>query len=556
MTARDPHRRPRDSSLSVISLFTGVAGLDSGMESVGASVQGMCESWDPARRVLQARYPDIEVHPDVATFVPASDYRVLTAGFPCTDLSHAGTKTGIFGPQSGLVEHVFRIARATQPDWILLENVPNLLLLHAGAGIASVVERLEALGYHWAYRTVDSRFTGVPQRRFRVILLASRIEDPARRLLGEHGARGPDKCTHDERPDAPHGFYWTEGRNGLGLVCDAIPTLKGGSTLGTPSAPAVWFPQAARGRQFVLPTIEDAEELQGLPRGWTAPSLIEGERSLRWKLVGNAVTTGIGAWIGDRLLQSESPDLGEVHAGRELERGTRWPHAAMGGPRRPAVQVEVSDHPRNVPMKSLADVINAETAPPLSHRATRGFLSRVDEKNRRFNGQWYADLEAHLAVTRPKVKPSSEGSWASSAGSRARMQAQKQRDTKPELVMRRELTALGLRYQLQKRPIPELRSRLDIVFMGPKVAVDIRGCFWHACPEHGTKPKLNADRWAEKLQRNRQRDVETVRALETRGWIVLVVWEHDDPVIKAKEVALLVEHRRRQRTPGSAQRAT
>ena len=382
------------------------------------------------------------------------------------------------------------------------------------------MDRLEELGYEWAYRTVDSRFTGVPQRRYRVILLASLLDDPGSRLFSEPDAHvvEPDTQQHDADPERrlPHGFYWTEGRTGLGLVEGAIPTLKGGSTLGTPSAPAVWFPSAERGRRFVLPTIEDGEAIQGLPRGWTAPAAVPGERDLRWKLVGNAVTSGIGAWLGRRLMTLDPQS--SVIAGAQLVRNTRWPQAASGGPGRPAVQVEVSDRPLSVPMTSLDEVIDVTTAPPLSHRATKGFLSRVDEKpNRRVDEQWYADLEDHLVKTVPKGLPQEKSSWASSAGSRARMQKQKQRDTKPELSMRRELSSLGLRYRLQTRPEADLRCRLDIVFKGPKVAVDIRGCFWHGCELHGTKPKLNAERWADKLRRNRERDEQTVRALQGAG---------------------------------------
>lgn len=548
------------SPRTVVSLFSGIAGLDGGMEHAGFRVVEMCESWEPARRVLHDRFPHIRVAGDVVQYTPEVDYTVLAAGFPCTDLSHVGSREGIFGPKSGLVEHVFRVAATTQPEWILLENVPNLLTLHTGAAIAEVVDQLEALGYRWAYRTVDSRFTGVPQRRYRVILLASRGHDPASRLLGEDAHPVPSSEAKadtasdpvpgsGDRPNRPHGFYWTEGRNGLGLVEGAIPTLKGGSTLGLPSAPAVWFPTAPLGRRFVLPTVEDGEALQGLPRGWTRAAVVPGERDLRWKLLGNAVTHGVGAWIGDRLATPESA-LGDARypLGRQLVRHTRWPKAATGGPGQAAVEVLVSDHPRTLPTISLEEIVDVTTAPPLSHRATRGFLSRVDERARRFDPRLYADLESHLAQTRPKAQPLPptlpEGSWATSARTRSRMQAQRQRDTKPELRMRQELTALGLRYQLQRRPENDLRSRMDILFKGAKVAVDIRGCFWHSCPEHGSKPKPNAERWAQKLRRNRERDEQSVAALEARGWIVCVVWEHDDPVAKAREVAAIVEARR------------
>lgn len=116
------------------------------------------------------------------------------------------------------------------------------------------------------------------------------------------------------------------------------------------------------------------------------------------------------------------------------------------------------------------------------------------------------------------------------------MSAQAQRDTKPELALRRAMFALGLRYRLQRRPEPALRYRLDIVFSGPRIAVDVRGCFWHKCQLHGTAPRANAERWADKLTRNVERDARIVSELQARGWIVIVVWEHDDVEMKAAEI--------------------
>lgn len=138
-------------------------------------------------------------------------------------------------------------------------------------------------------------------------------------------------------------------------------------------------------------------------------------------------------------------------------------------------------------------------------------------------------------------------SWASSPLSRRRMQTQPQRDTKPELALRSELHARGLRYRLQHRPENDLRWRLDVVFIGARVAVDVRGCFWHACPHHGTAPTVNAARWADKLARNVERDARVVEALQTRGWEVIVVWEHDDPLERATFIEQRVRARLAQR---------
>jgi DNA mismatch endonuclease (patch repair protein) len=118
-------------------------------------------------------------------------------------------------------------------------------------------------------------------------------------------------------------------------------------------------------------------------------------------------------------------------------------------------------------------------------------------------------------------------SWATNAATRISMLGNRSRDTRPELLIRRALHARGLRYRVDVRPQAELRTRADVVFTRRRIAVYIDGCFWHGCPAHGTQPKSNVDYWAPKLARNMERDAETTRALEERGWVVLRFWEHE-----------------------------
>jgi DNA mismatch endonuclease (patch repair protein) len=110
------------------------------------------------------------------------------------------------------------------------------------------------------------------------------------------------------------------------------------------------------------------------------------------------------------------------------------------------------------------------------------------------------------------------------------------RDTKPELALRSELHRRGFRFRVDRAPVPGLRSRADIVFGPARVAVYVDGCFWHSCPEHGTRPKANADWWDRKLARNQERDRETDRVLREHGWEVVRIWEHEDPIAAADRV--------------------
>ena len=122
------------------------------------------------------------------------------------------------------------------------------------------------------------------------------------------------------------------------------------------------------------------------------------------------------------------------------------------------------------------------------------------------------------------------------------MQVTHQRDTPAELALRSALRALGLRYRVDTT-LPGTRRRADVAFLGAKVAVFVDGCFWHACPIHGTWPKANAVWWREKIEGNRRRDRDTDRRLKRAGWVVLRFWEHEDAAMAARAVVSTLRRR-------------
>jgi DNA mismatch endonuclease (patch repair protein) len=129
--------------------------------------------------------------------------------------------------------------------------------------------------------------------------------------------------------------------------------------------------------------------------------------------------------------------------------------------------------------------------------------------------------------------------FPTSAGVTANMKANRRTDTKPELALRAALHALGYRYRKDFRlDLPLRRVRPDVAFTRRKVAVFIDGCFWHACPEHGSKPKSNQWYWSPKLAKNVERDRAADEALAQAGWTVVRLWEHT-PLEDA--VALVVD---------------
>ena len=373
--------------MKVAGLFAGIGGLETGLAQAGHEAVLLSEILPAAQAVLAARLPNVELQGDVCQVksLPAG-VEIVAAGFPCQDLSQAGLARGLDGHRSGLVGEVFRLAKGVSPCWIVLENVPFMLQLRRGDAMRRIVAELEAMGYRWAWRVVDTFGFGLPQRRERVILAASKTEDPAAVLFADD--------TPLQRPataigQIAHGFYWTEGRGGLGWAPDAIPTLKNGSAVGIPSPPAILLSDG----RVVKPDIRDAERLQGFPSDWTAPAETVGRASARWALAGSAVSIPVAKWLGARLAQ---PGEHDAHRNRPFAAEGRLPRAAhFDGLKR--YTVEIGPDPLGIRPPALADFLKHEGA-LLSPRATAGFLSRTYVAKLRFAPGFIDAVQAHLRV--------------------------------------------------------------------------------------------------------------------------------------------------------------
>lgn len=375
----------RGVSMRVGGLFAGVGGFECGLSKAGHEAVFLCEVWEPARAVLRARYPDVPCARDVSSLdALPRDIDVLVGGFPCQDLSQAGRTVGIGGERSGLVHHVFRLLDRGEVPWVVLENVSFMLSLDKGRALRTLIEAFERRGYRWAYRVVNS-LGFLPQRRERVVFVATLSSvDPADVLLADDAA-APEITT--AIGTHAHGFYWTEGIRGLGWAASAVPTLKNGSTVGIASPPAILLPSGL----IVTPDIRDAERLQGFPEDWTRPAALVARPSLRWSLVGNAVTVPVATWLGERL---KRPGVYDSGRGRELKDGDRWPRAARyDGTHREGV--EIGPFPRWKRRPELHAFLKHE-GKPLSARATRGFLERTSRGTLRFVPGFLDAVRQHL----------------------------------------------------------------------------------------------------------------------------------------------------------------
>jgi DNA-cytosine methyltransferase len=197
--------------LTHASFFSGVGGLDLGLERAGWKTVSFSEIGKYQSAVLAEHWPDIPNLGDILDLEHASggwtQATLWSGGFPCQDLSRAGRRAGLYDEEgkltrSGLAIAFLNLVERWRPPIILLENVPGLLTSNAGRDFASLVYILGDLRYGWAYRIFDAQFFGVPQRRKRVFICAVNLdagfrENSASQILsvGTRCNRHPKKST-------------------------------------------------------------------------------------------------------------------------------------------------------------------------------------------------------------------------------------------------------------------------------------------------------------------------------------------------------------------------
>lgn len=172
-----------ENEMTFLDFFSGVGGFRYGLEQCGMKCIGHCEIDKYADRSYRAMY-DVKEEwyaNDITKINPADLPRanLWTAGFPCQDISVSGAMRGItHGKRSSLFFEIVRLLKSKnpedRPEWLILENVKNLLSINRGWDFALVLDSLAAIGYNIEYGLLNSKFHGVPQNRERVYIVAYR----------------------------------------------------------------------------------------------------------------------------------------------------------------------------------------------------------------------------------------------------------------------------------------------------------------------------------------------------------------------------------------------
>lgn len=298
---------------TVASFFSGIGGLDLGLERAGFNVLFQCEVKPFCRDILRQHWPRVPLDTDIRKLddadIPQAD--IWAAGFPCQDLSLArmGPRSGLRGNQSGLFHDFMRLVRGRLPRAIILENVHGLLSSHGGRDFTIVLKALDELGYGVAWRVLNSKDFGVPQQRRRVYIIAMhRDAGSAGEVLFEPECSGGNpKADRQDGEKSASIFQTILGDPCKGPLVKSVAHCiyaESARHTGTDwSRNYVWFPDG-RVRRF---TPHEVERVQGFPVDWTRPHDFDARQadridSLRYHAVGNAVTPPVAEWVGKRLI--------------------------------------------------------------------------------------------------------------------------------------------------------------------------------------------------------------------------------------------------------------
>jgi DNA (cytosine-5)-methyltransferase 1 len=309
------------TGISAVSLFAGVGGFDLALERAGVRVAAAAEIEPDCSSVLARHFPRTALFPDV-TKVTGDQLRaagfdplrgIVTAGFPCQDISVAGRRAGLAGARSGLFWHVVRLADELRPRWLLVENTPGLLSSNGGRDMGTVVGALADLGYGICWRVLDAEFLGLAQRRARVFIVGCAGDGaaPVEVLLEpEGGGRDPAAGGAAQAGAPGRAAGSARGHRRGGGPVTVVSTLQGGGRRGhriDAEGAAGGHLVLAAGRARRLTPLE-CERLQGFPDDWTRWTADGREQSdsARYRQIGNAVAVPVAEWIGRRIAAADA----------------------------------------------------------------------------------------------------------------------------------------------------------------------------------------------------------------------------------------------------------
>ena len=298
--------------MKAASFFSGIGGIDLGLENAGIEIVFQCEILKYGQEILKKHWPDMVLKEDInkvkETDIP-DDVQLFAGGFPCQDLSigNQGKRKGLEGNRSGLFYKFAELIKERKPRWVLIENVPGLLNSAEGKDFKIVLTTLDELGYGVAWRVLDAKFFGTPQRRRRTYIIGSLGTIGAAEVLFETGTdpisdtkgnRSRNIVTPGDDESVLETDVFSIQHAGIGRKASAGPQGKGYRNDGETytldsrgSADAVCKTTSSFG----------VRENTGTPRRLDRK---------RYQAIGNAVCVPVIEWIGKRIIEVDKKYYG------------------------------------------------------------------------------------------------------------------------------------------------------------------------------------------------------------------------------------------------------
>lgn len=290
--------------MKAASFFSGIGGIDLGLENAGMEVVFQCEILTFGQIVLKKHWPSVSFREDITKICgdDIPDVDIFAGGFPCQDLSLAnqGKRKGLEGSRSELFFKYAELIEEKLPRWVFIENVPGLLNSAKGEDFRVVLSTLDELGYGVAWRVLDAKYFGTPQRRRRTYIVASLGTIGAAEVLFERGtnpivnhqsSRTRNFVASGNDESLPESNVFSIQHAGIGRKASAGPQGKG---------------YRNDGETYTLDSRGSADAIckTDAPFGIrTASGISKGLDGNRWRAIGNAVCVPVIEWIASRIIE-------------------------------------------------------------------------------------------------------------------------------------------------------------------------------------------------------------------------------------------------------------
>lgn len=538
-------RRP--PKLCAVDLFCGAGGLTEGFKAAGYEVVYALDRDPDCCDTYALNHPEVTLErAPIDRFTPAELSRrigrsvdVVIGGPSCQGFSTAGRRHGAWvradDERNNLWSYMLKLVEQLKPRAFVLENVPGMVYWKEGEFGGKILKGFRDAGYVVDFQILLAADFGVPQVRRRVLMVGRRGKKgfvfPEPTHLGGFRRDSLEKWESERRRRKllRHVTCWE-------AIAD-LPALGDGEGAQTAIYPVVRsltpYARKMKGKSTV---VHDHEVF----------AMAEAHQALiRWVPQGGTWRDIPGHLLPERFYGMRRTDsstlLGRLDPGRPAYTITTSFHNVTVGCYVHPWEDRTLSVREGARLQSFPDRYRFEgtltsryrqvgnAVPPMVAEAVGRELAR--------------QLRRAVEPRKPKVlvRPAKEmPPPPTDEATGRRMKAQKRANTLPEVLLRKEVHALGLRYRVCTKPVPGLRREADLVFATAKVAVFVDGCFWHGCPTHARATKSNTVWWADKIAANKKRDDETTLQLTGLGWRVLRIWEHEQPKAAARRVELLV----------------